>query len=145
MAAHIHGYRDGTVAERLNLPTIRALPILVPPLPEQKAIAAVLGALDDKIELNRRMNATLEAIARALFQSWFVDFDPLGAKAQGRTPAGLDEPTAALFPAQFQASELGEIPRGWRVASIDELAVINDWTLGKGTNWRHSNMSKSPK
>ena len=77
MAAHIHGYRDGTVAERLNLPTIRALPILIPPLAEQKAIAAVLGALDDKIELNRRMNATLEAMARALFQSWFVDFDPV--------------------------------------------------------------------
>jgi len=77
MAAHIHGYRDGTVAERLNLPTIRALPILLPPLAEQKAIAAVLGALDDKIELNRRMNATLEAMARALFQSWFIDFDPV--------------------------------------------------------------------
>jgi type I restriction enzyme S subunit len=61
MAAHIHGYRDGSVAERLNLPTIRALPIVIPPLAEQKAIAAVLGALDDKIELNRRMNATLEA------------------------------------------------------------------------------------
>ncbi len=73
MAAHIHGYRDGTVAERLNLPTIRALPILVPPLAEQKAISAVLGALDDKIELNRRMNASLEAMARALFQSWFVE------------------------------------------------------------------------
>lgn len=77
MASHIHGYRDGTVAERLNLPTIRALPIIVPPLPEQKAIARILGTLDDKIELNRRMNATLEAMARALFQSWFVDFDPV--------------------------------------------------------------------
>ena len=86
MAAHIHGYRDGTVAERLNLPTIRALPILIPPLFEQKAIAAVLGALDDKIELNRRMNATLEAMARALFQSWFVDFDPVRAKLDGRPP-----------------------------------------------------------
>lgn len=67
MAAHIHGYRDGSVAERLNLPTIRALPILLPPLPVQQRIAHILGTLDDKIELNRRMNATLEAMARALF------------------------------------------------------------------------------
>jgi len=73
MAAHIQGYRDGTVAERLNLPTIRALPILIPPIPEQRAIAHVLGTLDDKIELNRRMNQTLEAMAQALFKSWFVD------------------------------------------------------------------------
>ena len=72
--------------------------ITLPPLAEQKAIAAVLGALDDKIELNRRMNATLEAMARALFQSWFVDFDPVRAKLDGRPPAALDPATAALFP-----------------------------------------------
>ena len=70
---------------------IEAFRFHCPSLPEQKAIAAVLGALDDKIELNRRMNATLEAMARALFQSWFVDFDPVRAKAEGRPPAGLDE------------------------------------------------------
>ena len=75
------------------------------PFAEQKAIAAVLGALDDKIELNRRMNATLEAMARALFQSWFVDFDPVRAKLDGRPPAGLDPATAALFPAHFQDSD----------------------------------------
>lgn len=86
MAAHIHGYRDGSVAERLNLPTIRALPILIPPLAEQKAIAAVLGALDGKIDLNRRMNATLEAMTRAVFQSRFVDFDPVRAKHDGHPP-----------------------------------------------------------
>ena len=84
-------------------------------LAEQKAIAAVLGALDDKIELNRRMNATLEAMARALFQSWFVDFDPVRAKLDGRQPAGLDQATAALFPNSFQDSELGPIPNGWTV------------------------------
>ncbi len=94
--------------------------IPLPPFPEQKAIAAVLGALDDKIELNRRMNATLEAFARALFQSWFVDFDPVRAKAEGRPPAGLDEPTAALFPAQFQDSFLAEIPEGWRITTVGE-------------------------
>ena len=71
MASHIHGFRDGTVAERLNLPTIRSFPVARPPLPEQRAIAHILGTLDDKIELNRRMNETLEAMARALFKCWF--------------------------------------------------------------------------
>jgi type I restriction enzyme S subunit len=91
----------------------------VPPLAEQKAIAAVLGALDDKIELNRRMNATLEAMARALFQSWFVDFDPVRAKLDGRKPAGLDAATAALFPGAFQESPIGPVPKGWKVERFD--------------------------
>jgi type I restriction enzyme S subunit len=90
----------------------------VPPLAEQKAIASVLGALDDKIELNRRMNTTLEAMARALFQSWFVDFDPVRAKLDGRQPVGMDEATAALFPDSFQDSTLGHIPKGWETGSI---------------------------
>ncbi|WP_353567442.1 restriction endonuclease subunit S [Haloferula sargassicola] len=124
MAGHIHGYRDGSVAERLNLPTIRALPVLLPPLATQKSIAAVLGALDDKIELNRRMNVTLEAMARALFQSWFVDFDPVRAKLDGRQSPNLDPATAALFPDSFQDSELGHIPKGWEVGSILQQARL---------------------
>ena len=92
-----------------------------PPLAEQKAIAAVLGALDDKIELNRRMNATLEAMARALFQSWFVDFDPVRAKLDGRPPAALDPATAALFPASFQDSEAGHVPKGWTIQPVGEV------------------------
>jgi type I restriction enzyme S subunit len=91
---------------------------------EQRAIAAVLGALDDKIELNRRMNATLEAMARALFQSWFVDFDPVRAKQEGRKPAGMDDATAALFPDSFWESELGEIPEGWEVKTADEVSTV---------------------
>ena len=87
MESHIHGFRDGSVAERLNLPTIRTLPVLLPPLPEQRAIAHILGALDDKIELNRRMNETLEEMARALFKSWFIDFDPVHAKAALKRPS----------------------------------------------------------
>ncbi|MEK7466239.1 MAG: restriction endonuclease subunit S [Planctomycetota bacterium] len=122
MASHIHGYRDGTVAERLNLPTIRALPVLLPPLLEQRAIAHILGTLDDKIELNRRMNETLEAMARALFKSWFVDFDPVRAKAEGRNP-GLPQPIADLFPDSFEDSELGDIPRGWRKSTIGREAM----------------------
>ncbi len=98
----------------------------VPPLAEQKAIAAVLGALDDKIELNRRMNATLEAMARALFQSWFVDFDPVRAKLDGRPPAALDQATAALFPATFQESSIGHIPTGWEAAELGQIADVID-------------------
>ncbi len=92
-----------------------------PPLSEQKAIAAVLGALDDKIELNRRMNATLEAMARALFQSWFVDFDPVRAKLDGRQPTGLDPATAALFPNEFEDSELGHIPEDWITGKLGDI------------------------
>lgn len=129
MATHIHGYRDGTVAERLNLPTIRALPILLPPLSDQKAIAAVLDTLDDKIELNRRMNVTLEAMARALFQSWFEDFDPVRAKLDGIKPTGVDEGTAALFPGTFQESPLGPIPHEWEVCSLaDKIELFSGGT-----------------
>jgi len=100
-----------------HYPDFRRKWILVPPLPEQRAIAHILGTLDDKIELNRRMNETLEAMARALFKSWFVDFDPVRAKAEGRDP-GLPQPLADLFPARLVDSELGEIPVGWSAESI---------------------------
>jgi len=96
----------------------------VPPFAEQKAIAAVLGALDDKIELNRRMNATLESMARALFQSWFVDFDPVRAKLDGRSPVALDPATATLFPDSFQDSALGHIPKGWEVKTAYEVSTV---------------------
>jgi type I restriction enzyme S subunit len=129
LSTHLQGHRDGSVAERLNMPTIRAIPVLRPPLPEQRAIARILGALDDKIELNRRMNATLEALARALFTSWFVDFDPVRAKAEGRQPAGMDAATAALFPDGFEALAIGPIPRGWRVGPIgEEVRVVGGST-----------------
>ena len=93
----------------------------VPPLSEQRAIARILGALDDKIELNRRMNETLEAMARALFRSWFVDFDPVRAKMAGHDP-NLPKPLADLFPDRLVNSELGAIPEGWEVKALkDEL------------------------
>ena len=112
---------DGTTQPNLNTGIARRLMLPLPPLAEQKAIAAVLGALDDKIELNRRMNATLEAMARALFQSWFVDFDPVRAKLDGRQPPGLDPATASLFPNEFEDSELGHIPRGWIIKPVGEV------------------------
>ena len=124
----------------LNLSEIRNLPIALPPLAEQKAIAAVLGALDDKIELNRRMNATLEAMAQALFQSWFVDFDPVRAKLDGRQPPGLDESTAALFPATFQHSLVGPVPHGWEVKTLSELTAL----ITKGTTPTQYDMTGAP-
>ena len=90
---------------------------------EQRAIAHILGTLDDKIELNRRMNETLEAMARALFKSWFVDFDPVRAKAEGRDP-GLPQPLADLFPDSFEDSELGKIPTRWAVKPIGDLTDV---------------------
>jgi type I restriction enzyme S subunit len=123
-AIDFSGYNSGSAQPSLNRNFIYSIPVRIPPLAEQKAIAAVLGALDDKIELNRRMNATLEAMARGLFQSWFVDFDPVRAKLDGRTPVGIDAATAALFPEQLEDSPLGHIPKGWAVARLDETASV---------------------
>jgi type I restriction enzyme S subunit len=94
----------------------------LPPLEEQHRIVRILGALDDKIELNRRMSQTLESVARALFKSWFVDFDPVRAKAEGRD-AGLTEDLANLFPDSLEDSKLGELPSGWRVSSLGDIAT----------------------
>ncbi|MBY0502531.1 MAG: restriction endonuclease subunit S [Bryobacteraceae bacterium] len=96
----------------------------LPSLPEQRAIGRTLRSLDDKIELNRRMNATLEAMARALFQSWFVDFDPVRAKLDGRQPPGLDPATAALFPNHFEHVPGSIIPKGWELSRWGDIATL---------------------
>ncbi len=113
----------GATMPNLNEGIIRSFPISLPPLKDQRTIAHILGTLDDKIELNRRMNETLEAMARALFKSWFVDFDPVQRKATGRE---IDFPKQIvdLFPNSFEDSESRKIPKGWRVAPIGELARI---------------------
>jgi type I restriction enzyme S subunit len=117
------GIRGSDLA-RLEVPQV--------PLARQRAIADILGTLDDKIELNRRMNETLEAIARALFKSWFVDFDPALAKAEGRDP-GLPRHLADLFPDSFEDSELGEIPAGWAAGRLeDALAELVSGARPKG-------------
>lgn len=123
-----------------NLGILRDTPLALPPLADQKAIASVLGALDDKIELNRRMNATLEAMARALFQSWFVDFDPVRAKLDGRQPLNLDPATAALFPESFEDSEAGHVPKGWEVKTLSDLTAL----ITKGTTPTQDDMSGAP-
>ena len=113
----------GAIFNSLKCADIPNFKMPLPPLAEQKAIASVLGALDDKIELNRRMNATLEAMARALFQSWFVDFDPVRAKLDGRLPGGLDAATAALFPDHLEVTALGHIPKGWTAGKLGDIGT----------------------
>ena len=111
---------------------------------EQRAVAHILGALDDKIELNRRMSETLEAMARALFKSWFVDFDPVRAKAEGRDP-GLPKPLADLFPDSFADSALGEIPKGWEVKPLPEVIEVNPTRkLTKGEVAPYLDMANMP-
>ena len=104
-----------------NLSILRKMPLRVPSLETQHKIAHILGTLDDKIELNRRMNETLEAISRAIFKSWFVDFDPVRAKSEGRDP-DLPKHIADLFPDRFEDSELGEIPAGWGLGKLGDIA-----------------------
>ena len=141
----------GTTVVGIRQSELRKVSLTLPPLAEQKAIAAVLGALDDKIELNRRMNATLEAMARALFQSWFVDFDPVrrnldrAANGKHKLPTLGKDPAAtfqsleldALFPAAFQDSAVGHIPLGWKVGVLDELTkfvIGGDWGATEPTD-----------
>ena len=116
--AGVAGQTD--MAEYVSLRDQRMMNITLPPIEEQRAIAHILGTLDNKIELNQRMNETLEKLARAIFKSWFVDFDPVRAKAEGRDP-GLPKHIADLFPNRFEDSELGEIPAGWRICSISDV------------------------
>lgn len=111
-----------TVQATLNLRDVAQLPIPMPPASERRAITHILGTLDDKVELNRRMNETLEAMARALFKSWFVDFDPVRAQMGGRD-SGLPKPFSDLFPARLVDSELGKIPEGWRVGIVSDLCA----------------------
>ncbi|MBD3672770.1 MAG: restriction endonuclease subunit S [Planctomycetaceae bacterium] len=116
----VHALRTGSAQPQLPIRDINRIEIPLPPLPQQEAIAAILGALDDKIELNRRMNETLEAMARAIFKSWFVDFDPVRAKLDGRHPPGMDADTAALFPDSFEHVDGELVPEGWRPTTLGE-------------------------
>ena len=116
--------KNGGAQQNLNGQLIKAFPFFAPNARKQRAIADVFESLDDRITLLRETNATLEAIAQALFKSWFVDFDPVRAKLEGRTPEGMDETTAALFPDSFEESELGLVPRGWAIGILSNLLVL---------------------
>lgn len=138
-------YDSGSAQASLNRNYLYNIPVLRPPLPQQRAIARVLGTLDDKIELNRRTNETLEAVARALFKSWFIDFDPVRAKAEGQTPPGMDPGIAALFPSEFQDSEMGEIPKGWSASDLGNVAELNPTrSLSKGEPAPYVGMASLP-
>ena len=117
----LHARASGTTVLGIKQSELRKITLTLPPLDEQHAIANILGTLDDKIELNRRMNVTLETMARALFKAWFVDFEPVRAKVEGRD-TGLPKEIADLFPDSFEDSELGDVPKGWRVGKLGDIA-----------------------
>lgn len=130
-------HAHGATMPNLNTAILSACPFVVPPPSEQLAIAHILGTLDDRIELNRQMNDTLEAMARALFKSWFIDFDPVRAKMKGRD-TGLPKHFADLFPARLMDSELGLIPEGWESARLDSVASVT-----KGRSYRRRELASS--
>jgi type I restriction enzyme S subunit len=119
----------GSTFPNVSRTQLAELEVTIPPLSEQRRIAHILGTLDDKIELNRRMNQTLEEIARAIFKSWFIDFDPVHTKAEGREPVGMDPEAVALFPDSFQDSPLGKIPKGWGIGCLGDIAARHRETI----------------
>lgn len=128
-----------------NLSILRKTPICLPPLNEQKKIAEILGAIDGKTEHCAVMNASLEAIAHAIFKSWFMDFDPVRAKTEGREPEGMDATTAALFPNTFEDSELGPIPQGWSARPITDVLSLNPArSLKKKATSKYLDMASVP-
>lgn len=144
----------GAVFDSLRCRDIPEFRLTIPPLLVQQSIAGILGALDDRIELNRKMNETLEAMARAIFKSWFIDFDPVHAKADGRPPNGMDGETAALFPDRFSNSRLGEIPEEWEATPLSNIceSIISGGTPSTqieaywhgGIPWLSSGETRNP-
>ena len=133
-------HASGSTFRELSGSSLKEIRLSLPPLAEQRAIARVLGALDNKIELNERMKATLDEMARALFKSWFVDFDPVRAKAEGRQPAGMDA-GADLFPDSFEDSSLGPIPGEWGTATLEDVATVTPGRSYKSGELDDSNIA----
>lgn len=139
------GYNSGSAQPSLNRNYVYGMKLRVPGRDEQDRIVEVLQALDDRIGLLRQTNATLESIAQALFKSWFIDFDPVRAKAEGREPEGMDAATAALFPTDFEESAMGLIPKGWRAAALADAIELNpSRSLPKGVEARYLEMANAP-
>ncbi len=122
--AQVHNNAVAAGVPHINLGILRRLQVQLPARQRQVEVAEVLSSIDDRIDLLRQTNATLESIAQALFKSWFIDFDPVRAKQAGREPDGMDAATAALFPAEFEESALGLIPKGWRVLPFLEVCDL---------------------
>ena len=130
---------QGTTTKFLTIGTLKNTPINLPPEADQKAIANILGTIDDKIAMNKKTNKTLEHIAKTLFKSWFIDFDPVRAKAEGRS-TGLSDEISNLFPDSFEDTHIGEVPKGWE---LNDLPNIFDFLEGPGIrNWQYTNDEK---
>lgn len=124
---------------------IESLAIPLQPLPNQRRIVEILGTLDDKIELIRKTNETLEKLARTTFKSWFIDFDPVIAKQNGTKPFGLDDATASLFPYSFESNDTGKVPKGWQILPTNEIFEINPkYSLIKGSDYSYTEMADLP-
>jgi type I restriction enzyme S subunit len=127
---NLNSWRSGSGQPLINQATLNAIEAPIPEPSEQRVISGLIGAFDDRITLLRETNTTLEAIAQALFKSWFVDFDPVRAKMAGRAPEGMDEATAALFPDALEETELGVVPKGWKLVPFGDLlshTIGGDW------------------
>lgn len=139
-----HSYASGITRFGLRKDDILRVNVPLPPLPEQRVIAGVLGTMDKKIELNRRINETLDVMAEAIFKDWFVDFEPVRANLAGSN-AGLPDEIAALFPAKLIGSEIGEIPEGWDVVPLSDIIEVNPTrSLRKDTVAPYLDMAKMP-
>lgn len=128
----LNNWRSGSGQPLINQSTLNSIDVTVPAPFSQRLIGSFISSLDDRITLLRETNATLEAIAQALFKSWFVDFDPVRAKAEGRQPEGLDATTTALFPDSFEESELGLVPKGWQILPLKQLCAFQKGCSYKG-------------
>lgn len=132
---YVSNLATGSTIKNVSLKLMRDFSFNLPPPVTQKSIASILSSIDDRITLLSQTNATLEAIAQAMFKSWFVDFDPVRAKAEGKFPEGMDEATAALFPDAFEETELGMVPRAWQASTLSSLAIFQNGYAFKGSDW----------
>lgn len=144
--AELDHRKKGSTQQYISLGDLRSFPLLVPlERDTTQSIVSILQSFDDRIDLLRQTNVTLEAIAQALFKSWFVDFDPVHAKVKGREPEGMDAATVALFPSEWADSELGFVPEGWRVTSLGEAFEINPKrVLKRGEQAKYLDMASAP-
>ncbi len=145
MQTQMKGRSSGTTVLGIKQSELRKIVLAIPPMEQQQLAASVLKALDARISLLEETNATLEAIAHTLFKAWFVDFDPVHAKAEGREPDGMDAATAALFPDSFEDSPRGPIPQGWHAASLSDCMELNPQrVLRKGSLASYLDMANAP-
>jgi type I restriction enzyme S subunit len=131
----MEGDSDGSTIKHIYITRVDKMQVAVPPVEEQMKFLVVIKGIDDRITLLRETNSTLEAFAQALFKSWFVDFDPVRAKKEGRSPEGMDVETSSLFPDTFEQTAIGRVPKGWQVSCLSSLAAFQNGYAFKGSDW----------